>query len=73
MVVAFKDTRPGLDEGKKVESTTNITSEEVKEAIKTRTGSGRSLRRAPKSLIPLSGTNMDKANQQVLRVGQDTQ
>ena len=34
-VLAFKDIRPGLDEEKKVESTTNITSEEVKMAIKT--------------------------------------
>ena len=33
VVVAFKDTRPGLDEVKKVESTTNITSEEVKKEI----------------------------------------
>ena len=35
VVVAFKDTRPGLDEEKKVETTTNITSKEVKKAIKT--------------------------------------
>ena len=34
-VLAFKDSRPGLDEEKKIGSTTNITSEEVKKAIKT--------------------------------------